>query len=144
MGKKSREKRLRREYKAKEIDVPDKRKERVNNIIKVLKENIGKSVYIRLNDNYDDPVYIQGDIVSAGLTGVVLRDPYKNWGRFENDDEMELTDEEREYCSLAQDLDNIMGVDIDHDDFADYGLSMNKDETMNVSLNHIYDVIIDS
>ena len=157
MGKKGREKRLRREQRANGIDVPDKRVERENkrvetekkraeqveNIAKFLKENIGKFVYIRLNSNYDDPVYIHGVIVSVGASSVVLTDPYQNWGRLENDDEMELTEEEREYCSLSQDLDNFMGMDIEHDDFADFGLSMNKDETMNVSLNFVYEVIPD-
>ena len=155
MGKKGREKRLRREQKANGIDVSDKKVERENkrvetekkrgeqieNIAKFLKENIGKFVYIRLNANYDDPVYIHGVIVSVGASSVVLTDPYQNWGRLENDDEIELTEEDREYCSLSQDLDNFMGMNIEHDDFADFGLSMNKDETMNVSLNFVYEII---
>lgn len=159
MGKKGREKRLRREQRANGIDVPDKRTERENkrvemekkraeqigDIRKFLKENIGKFVYIRLNGNYDDPVYIQGDIVSVGSSSVLLRDPYQNWGRWENEEDgIEFTEEEREYCSLSQDLDNFMGMDIEHDDFADFGLSMNKDETMNVSLNFVYEIIPDA
>jgi len=158
MGKKGREKRLRREQRTNGIDVPDKsverenkgvevekkRAEQIDNIRKFLKENIGKFVYIRLNSNYSDPVYIQGDIVSVWSSSVLLRDPYHNWGRWENeDDETEFTEEELEYCSLSQDLDNFMGMDIEHDDFADFGLSMNKDETMNVSLNFVYEIIPD-
>lgn len=74
---------------------------------------------------------------------MVLGNYYDDWGRIDNDEDMELTDEECEYCSLAQDLENFMGIDLGHDDFADYGLSMNKDETMNVSLNLVYEVILD-
>ena len=70
-------------------------------------------------------------------------DASQNCDRTKNEDNINFLDEEKKQCSLYKDTENLMGMDTAHDDFADFGLSMNKDQTMNVSLNFVYEVIVE-